>query len=53
MFYVLVGASMPAVLVEASFLTRSDEATALRSEVYRQALADGIAEGVARWATGS
>ncbi|MDQ3034713.1 MAG: N-acetylmuramoyl-L-alanine amidase, partial [Myxococcota bacterium] len=53
MFYVLVGASMPAVLVEASFLSRSDEAAALRSEVYRQALADGIAEGVARWATGS
>lgn len=52
MFYVLVGATMPAVLVEASFMTRSDEARALRSEVYRQALADGIAEGIARWASG-
>jgi N-acetylmuramoyl-L-alanine amidase len=50
MFYVLVGATMPAVLVEASFMTRADEARALRSEVYRQALAEGIADGIARWA---
>jgi N-acetylmuramoyl-L-alanine amidase len=52
MFYVLVGATMPAVLIEASFLTRAEEARALRSESYRQALADGIAEGIARWVEG-
>lgn len=50
MFYVLVGATMPAVLVEASFLTREDEANALRTERYRDSLASGIAEGIARYA---
>ncbi|MGE0791549.1 MAG: N-acetylmuramoyl-L-alanine amidase [Sandaracinaceae bacterium] len=52
LFYVLVGARMPAVLVEASFLSREDEATALQEEGYRQRLAEGIAEGIARWAGG-
>jgi N-acetylmuramoyl-L-alanine amidase len=51
MFYVLVGATMPAVLVEASFLTREDEANALRTERYRDALAGGIADGIARYAS--
>lgn len=46
MFYVLVGARMPAILLEASFLTKQDEAEALRTEVYRQRLSDGIAEGI-------
>lgn len=50
MFYVLVGAMMPAVLVETSFLTREDEADALRTEAYRNALAGGIADGIARYA---
>ncbi len=49
MFYVLVGATMPAVLVEASFLTRDDEAEALRSVAYRDALSDGMARGIARY----
>jgi N-acetylmuramoyl-L-alanine amidase len=49
MFYVLVGARMPAVLVEASFLTQPEEAALLRTERYRQALADGIAEGIVRY----
>lgn len=49
MFYVLVGATMPAVLVEASFMTREDEANALHHDGYRQALADGMAEGIIRW----
>jgi N-acetylmuramoyl-L-alanine amidase len=52
MFYVLVGATMPAVLVAASFMTRADEATALRRETYRAAIADGIAEGLSRWIEG-
>ncbi|MEM9195248.1 MAG: N-acetylmuramoyl-L-alanine amidase [Myxococcota bacterium] len=49
MFYVLVGAQMPAVLVEASFLTQEDENRALGTVAYRQALADGIAEGIAQY----
>jgi N-acetylmuramoyl-L-alanine amidase len=46
MFYVLVGARMPAVLCEASFITRPEEAMALKTDKYRQALAEGIAEGI-------
>ena len=49
LFYVLVGAQMPAVLVEASFITRPQEAEALATDGYRQALADGIAEGVVQY----
>jgi len=50
MFHVLVGARMPAVLVEASFLTEPLEGAQLRRPAYRQALADGIARGIARYA---
>ena len=46
MFYVLVGARMPAVLLEASFLTHDPEARALATLHYRRALADGIASGI-------
>ncbi len=49
MFYVLVGARMPAVLVEASFLTYEPEARALTKPKYRRALADGIASGIASY----
>lgn len=50
LFYVLVGASMPAVLCEASFISRPEEEAALATEAYRQALAEGIAEGIGRYA---
>jgi len=49
MFYVLVGARMPSVLVEASFLTYEPEARALTRRNYRRALADGIASGIASY----
>lgn len=49
MFYVLVGARMPAVLLEASFLTYEPEARALTTRAYRKALADGIASGIASY----
>ncbi len=49
MFYVLVGAQMPAVLVEASFITQPDEARALRTATYRDALALGMAQGIAKY----
>ena len=52
LFYVLVGAQMPAVLIEASFISRKEEAEALASDAYRQALADGIAAGIARYLPG-
>lgn len=46
LFYVLIGARMPSVLVEASFITRSPEAALLRDSSYRQALAMGISRGI-------
>lgn len=46
LFYVLVGATMPAVLCEASFITRPEEAAALATDAYRDALADGMARGI-------
>ncbi len=49
MFYVLVGARMPAILLEASFLTKPEEGEALKDEAYRQALARGIAAGIVRY----
>ena len=49
MFYVLVGARMPSVLLEASFLTYEPEARALTRHRYRRALADGIASGIASY----
>ena len=49
MFYVLVGARMPAVLLEASFLTHEPEARALTTRAYRKALADGVASGIASY----
>ena len=52
MFYVLVGARMPAILLEASFLTKPEEAEALKTPRYRQALAAGIAQGIVRYARG-
>ncbi|MGA2410472.1 MAG: N-acetylmuramoyl-L-alanine amidase, partial [Candidatus Binataceae bacterium] len=48
-FYVLVGAMMPAVLVECGFLSNANEAQLLESPRYQQALADGIAHAVTRY----
>jgi N-acetylmuramoyl-L-alanine amidase len=45
-FYVLVGANMPAVLVECGFLTNPAEAARLASARYQQILADGIAGAI-------
>jgi N-acetylmuramoyl-L-alanine amidase len=45
-FYVLVGARMPAVLVECGFLSNPTEAQRLASARYQEALATGIAEAV-------
>lgn len=48
-FYVLVGAHMPCVLVEVSFLTHRVQGRLLRSTDYREAIAEGIFEGVAQF----
>jgi N-acetylmuramoyl-L-alanine amidase len=48
-FYVLVGAHMPAVLVECGFLSNFYEAQRLASPQYQETLAAGIATAVARY----
>jgi N-acetylmuramoyl-L-alanine amidase len=47
-FYVLMGASMPAILVECGFLSNSDDAKVLASERGRQRIAEALAESVLR-----
>ena len=48
-FYVLVGAYMPCVLVEVSFLTHPVDGARLGTAQYRTTLADGIYEGIHRY----
>jgi N-acetylmuramoyl-L-alanine amidase len=45
-FYVLIGAEMPAVLLELGFLTNGIEKKRLLSKPYRRNLADGISIGL-------
>jgi N-acetylmuramoyl-L-alanine amidase len=46
LFYVLVGARMPSILVETSYITNNNEGRRLRSATYRTYLAHGIAKGI-------
>jgi N-acetylmuramoyl-L-alanine amidase len=46
-FRVLVGATMPAVLVEAAFISNSDEEKKLGSSAFQESVADAIAKAVA------
>ena len=45
-FYVLIGAEMPAILVETGFITNPTEKKRLLSQTYLESLADGIVRGV-------
>ncbi|MCU0695836.1 MAG: N-acetylmuramoyl-L-alanine amidase [Myxococcaceae bacterium] len=46
LFVVLLGAKMPSILVETSFLSNPEDEQRLASEAYQEALADQIAEAV-------
>lgn len=48
-FFVLIGANMPAVLVELGYITNPEEAKRLTSEPYLHALAQGMADGIAAY----
>jgi N-acetylmuramoyl-L-alanine amidase len=48
-FYVLAGASMPAVLVEVGFLSHPQESRRLESAAYQDKVAKAIAEAVSAW----
>jgi len=49
-FYVLLGANMPSVLVEVSFVSNSDDARLLAREDYREELAETILAGIVDYA---
>lgn len=51
-FHVLLGAKMPAILVEVGFVSNRAEAKLLRTEPHRKKIAVAIADGVARYLTG-
>ena len=46
MFYVLVGAEMPSILVEVSFISNKVEEKRLSTESYKNKLAEAIAKGI-------
>ena len=48
-FYVLIGAEMPAILVETGFMTNPVERKRLQNQKYLETLADGIVAGVERY----
>ncbi|MCC6157992.1 MAG: N-acetylmuramoyl-L-alanine amidase [Deltaproteobacteria bacterium] len=51
-FYVLLGAKMPAILVECGFITNKTELARLKSDAYQDALAKGIADGIREYLSG-
>jgi N-acetylmuramoyl-L-alanine amidase len=48
-FMVLIGATMPSILAEISFLTNGQEAALLRGGAYRQQIAEALFNGVMRY----
>ncbi len=48
-FWVLVGAQMPAVLIEVGFITHPSEAQKLVNKKYQKTMAKGLANGVERY----
>jgi len=48
-FYVLVGAHMPAVLIECGFMSNAGEAARLQSAQYQEVLAGAVATAVVHY----
>jgi N-acetylmuramoyl-L-alanine amidase len=48
-FWVLVGAQMPAILVETGYITHPKEGSNLMNAYYKDLLAKGISEGIGRY----
>ncbi len=51
-FVVLIGANMPSILTEISFVTNPQDAAELRTGDYRERVAESIYRGIARYAQG-
>lgn len=49
-FHVLIGSSMPSILVEIGYSSNPDEAKRLKSYAYRDSIAEGIANGIHQYA---
>src|SRR5207244_2064662 len=50
-FVVLIGAAMPSVLTEISFVTNSQEARLLRGNAYRQRIAEALVAAIRKYQT--
>jgi N-acetylmuramoyl-L-alanine amidase len=50
-FYVLIGAKMPAILVEIGYITNPGECKLLHDEKYQQSIVDGIMAGINGYVT--
>lgn len=48
-FYVLLGAGMPSILIETSFISNPRECKRLRSAQYQEYLCDGIVNGIRKY----
>src|SRR5205814_4708155 len=48
-FMVLIGATMPSILAEISFLTNRQDAALLKTDKYRQQIAEALFQGVMRY----
>jgi len=51
-FVVLIGANMPSILAEISFVTNEEDAAELQTGAYRERVAESIYKGVAKYAAG-
>jgi N-acetylmuramoyl-L-alanine amidase len=51
-FVVLIGANMPSILAEISFVTNPRDAEKLETPVYRERVAESLYKGIARYAEG-
>ncbi len=51
-FAVLIGANMPSILAEISFLTNPDDANELTEPIYRERIAEALYSGVAQYVDG-
>jgi N-acetylmuramoyl-L-alanine amidase len=51
-FIVLIGANMPSILAEISFVSNPTDERKLRTPEYRQRIAESLYRGIARYAQG-
>jgi N-acetylmuramoyl-L-alanine amidase len=51
-FVVLIGANMPSILTEISFVSNPEDARELRQPAYRQRIAESLYAGIAKYING-